>query len=388
MIVGVAHLRMRPTPYSLLPTPYLLVGLAWLLLAGCSHKKAAEPILIGHPNPHTGAEQWIGDHETQGILLAVEEANQEGNGVAGRSVEVLHPDTGSDPGQWQPEVVRLLTVNKAAALLLGTGAEGLPGLSSEAQLYHAPLLTPGALPVGSEDDYVFVTGLTPVRQGQFLAQFAAKKLKAASVLVLAAGEKHSPRAAVRNSVLVDAFVKELGPKAGLPHFFQSTVGFKDLISGQKPPPAAVLLAGSAEDLQELLKAGLDEKIPILWGGEDGSLKAVQAVQPTNVVYLPTVFVTQGAGPRADAFVKKYQDRFQESPDVHAALAYDDARLLVDAMRQANSSEGPKVQPVLAGLKDYPSLTGPLSFRKDHVADRPLFLIRLQNGQAETEKVTR
>jgi len=90
-------------------------------------------------------------------------------------------------------------------------------------------------------------------------------------------------------------------------------------------------------------------------------------------------------PRTREFVERYQKSFAEAPDVHAALAYDNARVLFEAMRQARSFEGPKVRTALAGLKTFDSLTGPWVFGKDGWVSRRVFVVRLKDGQAKTVK---
>ena len=67
-----------------------------------------------------------------------------------------------------------------------------------------------------------------------------------------------------------------------------------------------------------------------------------------------------------------------------ALAYDDARILFEAMRQAKSADGAKVRDALAAVR-FEGLTGPVSFAKDHTALRPLFVVRLKGGNAEVVK---
>src|SRR5260370_37855702 len=91
--------------------------LALLALSGCKPRAETEPILIGHVAPFTGPHRLIGEQAKQAILLAVEEANQEENRGAERRVAVLHVNSHGDLDALQPEAVRLITVNRVAALL-------------------------------------------------------------------------------------------------------------------------------------------------------------------------------------------------------------------------------------------------------------------------------
>src|SRR5947209_9095846 len=100
---------------SLLGTPILL-----LALVGCGNPPGTDPIFVGHLAPLSGPDKLIGEHARRGILLAVEEVNQEDNRIQGRRVNVLHADTRGETDQAKNEAVRLITINKVTALLGGT----------------------------------------------------------------------------------------------------------------------------------------------------------------------------------------------------------------------------------------------------------------------------
>src|SRR5712692_10186987 len=109
---------------AMLPCYRILVPLLVLgAVMGCHRGPDPTPVLIGHLAPFSGPDKRIGEHAKQAILLAVEETNKEENRIAGRRVAVLHPDYPPDePDKLQPLAVRLVTVNKAVALLGGLDA--------------------------------------------------------------------------------------------------------------------------------------------------------------------------------------------------------------------------------------------------------------------------
>jgi branched-chain amino acid transport system substrate-binding protein len=78
-------------------------------------------------------------------------------------------------------------------------------------------------------------------------------------------------------------------------------------------------------------------------------------------------------PQTTAFASKYRESFKEEPDVHAALAYDGIRILVDALRRGQSSAPDVLVKELRQTKDFPGLTGPLAFGADQLVERPIFV---------------
>ena len=71
--------------------------LAPLLLAGCTHGSTTDPIIVGHLAPFSGPDKMRGEHARQGIILAVEELNNDNDKINGRRVEVHHADDQGSP---------------------------------------------------------------------------------------------------------------------------------------------------------------------------------------------------------------------------------------------------------------------------------------------------
>ena len=94
---------------------------------------------------------------------------------------------------------------------------------------------------------------------------------------------------------------------------------------------------------------------------EGLLYASEAFDPT-------------ATPAAQAFARKYQERFGDPPSNYAADGYDAARVLFGVLQAGNRS-GPAIRDELL-RGEYPGLTGPFSF--DHNGDvRKPVLIKIK-----------
>ncbi len=367
-----------------------LVSSLALLLIGCGHKADVTPIRIGQVAPATADNLAAGEHARQGVQLAVEEANIEGGLIGERRVVVVQPDAGSSAAAVRGAAVRLITVDRVAALLGGTDPGQVDsmreGLDSVAETAKVPLVAGGGLRDETPSSYVFHVGVAPPARGQTLAQFAAAQFSGKPLAVLVS---NGDRLGKANTRLAERFVREWRKSGGRlvgEWTFKDAGELKDrLKSLAAASPTALLLAGTAEDLEALHREGLDEKTAVVLGGPEGSLAALQAHPLANPVYLATAFVADvQAAPTRD-FVHHFQERFQEMPDVHAALAYDSARLLFQGLRQAQTVEGPKLREALAGIKKFPTVTGEASLNPDHWTSRPLYVLEVANGRARTVK---
>jgi branched-chain amino acid transport system substrate-binding protein len=355
-----------------------LAALASLALAGCSPRGTPDPILVGHLAPFSGPDKTLGEHAKQGVRLAVDEAATEDRRVTNRPVHVLHVDSRGDPEAAQAEAVRLLSVNKVAALLGGPKAEVGARLARTAQAYPVPVLLATEL-ADAPPEGVFALGASPAYRGQVLAR-RARGLNAEKAAVVDDG-----RDAVA-SALAAAFAREFardGKHTVKEWTYRDDAGQKDLAARvAEAKPGVVLLAASVRDFvrlrDQLEKEGV--KAPLLYGGEDVGAAALLAEPGRNEVYLATVFASEGLTADGQGFRKRYEEAFHEAPDLCAAQAYDSFRLLLDTMLRLRTSAGPRLREGLAGLEDFETVTGPLMW-KERRARRPLFVVQLKEGQA-------
>jgi branched-chain amino acid transport system substrate-binding protein len=352
-----------------------------------------------------GTDKASGEQARRGILLAVEEANDSEPLVGGRRVEVLHADYGEDKKAITGVAVRLIKVNKVSALLGGADPAQAAALPDVAQRYQVPLIIAGGMPDENSLDYVFHTAIRPVDQAQSLATVAKEKLKAKIVGILTDGNE-SPNSLSR--ILVEAFSKKMTEKGAdfslagkwmykemrkgttsgeVEPDFKSTEDLKGIFNQiQDRRLDAILLAGAPTDLIRLRKAGLNEKTPVLFAGEEGSQKSLQAMPSAQAVYLASAFAPDAPDEPVKKFVQKFRERFQEVPDVHAALAYDNARLLFQGLANVKQLEGSKIKEALDKEETFEGVTGPLNFNvKDRWFSRPVIILRVENGKVEYVK---
>jgi branched-chain amino acid transport system substrate-binding protein len=357
----------------------LLVLTSILMAVGCARKEP-EPVYVGHLVPF-GTPDRRGEHAKQGVALAVEDALANGKLVAGRKVAVLHVESGGEPEHVRFETVRLITVNKVAALLAGPDSASALRVIQTAEPYEVPVIVPCELPDGAVGKSVVSLSPPPESRGQVLARFANRNLKARrAALLTAAGQPIA-------SAVTKGFRKEWlrDEKAVLDEWtYQKDTDTAELVARvAKAQPNVVLLGVDGDEglklFGQLRKDGYSG--PILHGGADGSSAALlKEVSAEADVYLATVFVVQALADKDD-FAKRYVERFHEPPDLFAAQAYDAARLLFETMEKTGSFQYDRLSDAFAGLESYTTRTGPLTW-KEHKARRRVFVVHLKEGKAE------
>jgi branched-chain amino acid transport system substrate-binding protein len=351
-----------------------------LVLAGCGGRPAPQTVWIGHLAALTGPGREAGQHARQGVQVAVGLARADGARLGNRPIAVVHADTRGEADLVQPEAVRLLTVNKVAALLAGPSAADVPHLLRAAEPYGASLVVPGEMPEGVAGPGVVALGATSENRGRVLARFAADELKAGKAVVLTDGrDPIAPAVAA-------AFVKEWrsGRRTAQEWTYTTAVQHDEAmtrLTGAKPD--LIVGACSAGDFgllrERIAAAGVHA--PLVYAGQDVGAAPLPALrQETTDVYLATAYSSEKMTEQGREFARRYEADFHEPPDLYAASAYDGTRLLIEVLRRAQTTAPDKVRQELERTDRFDSLTGPVTWEKGRQR-RALFLVRLREGIA-------
>ena len=93
-----------------------------------------------------------------------------------------------------------------------------------------------------------------------------------------------------------------------------------------------------------------------------------------------------ADPRWLDFQARYEARYHEKPDHFSALAYDQMRILLEAICRAGLNKG-RIRDALTGLTSFKGVTGDMVFDPNCKNIAPMYLGRIQNGQIEYRRIT-
>jgi len=357
-----------------------------IIAGGCKqNENAANEILIGHFGSMTGSEATFGQSTDNGIKLAVDEINEAG-GIKGKKIRLITYDDKGDAREVGTAVTRL-TTNDGVVAVLGE-------VASKLSLAGAPVCQDAGIPMISPSstnpqvteigDMIFRVCFIDPFQGGVCAKFAREHegLKAAKAAILT--DQASPYSVGLQEEFEKAFEK-LGGKIVSKQSYQA--GDQDfsaqLTSIRSSEPDVIFLPGYYTDVGNVVlqarKLGLT--IPVL--GADGwdSVKLGEiAGSAIDGCYYSNHYSHEDQNPRVQDFIKKYDGRHQQIPDGLAALGYDAARILFEAMERAESLDGKTLAAELAKTKDFDGVTGSISIDADRNAVKPAVILEMKDGK--------
>jgi branched-chain amino acid transport system substrate-binding protein len=330
---------------------------------GSSSQPAPGTILVGEFGSLTGSEATFGTSTHNGIMLALNETNAAG-GVKGKQLMVKVYDDQGKPQEAGTAVTRLITDDKVTAVL-GEVASSLSIAGGRvAQQYHIPMITPSSTnpAVTQVGDMIFRVCFLDDFQGWVEAKFAHDQLKVQKAAIL------YDQAQAYSKGLRDYFKKSFTEMGGTIATEQAYSGGDQDFSAQlttirDAKPDIIYVPGYYTDAGNIIIQARKLGITTGFLGGDGwdsaQLMAI-AGDALDGSYYSNHYAPDEERAEVQNFVKKYKAEFNAVPDGLAALAYDSMLLLADAMKRADSLDGPALAKAIAATKDFHGVTGVFS----------------------------
>jgi branched-chain amino acid transport system substrate-binding protein len=343
---------------------------------------SADTILIGHFGSMTGSEATFGQSTDNGVRLAVKEINAAG-GVKGKRVELKTYDDQGKTQEAGTAVTRLITSDKVTAVL-GEVASSLSLAGGRvAQQYGVPMISPSSTnpAVTQIGDMVFRVCFLDPFQGWVEAKFARENLKASKAAIL------YDQTQAYSKGLKDYFKQAFEKMGGTITTEQAYSGGDQDFSAQlttirQTNPEVLLMPGYYTDAGNIAiqvrKLGIT--VPMLGGdGWDSTQLAAIGKDAIEGSYFSNHYSFQEDRPEVKNFVDKYKADYGQIPDGLAALGYDAARLLFDAMSRAASLDGKTLAASIAATKDFKGVTGLISMDPERNAKKSAVVVQVKGG---------
>ena len=354
---------------------------AFCLLTFTVHStRAADEIVIGEYGSMTGSEATFGVSTDNGIKLAVKEKNAAG-GIKGKKIKLIAYDDQGKQQEAATAVTRLIQQDKVSALL-GEVASSLSIAGGQvAQRNGVPMITPSSTnpQVTEIGDMIFRVCFIDPFQGYVGAKFATDKgMKSAAVLY--------NRAQAYSSGLRGDFTKaftSLGGKVTTEQAYSN--GDNDfsaqLSAIRETKPDFIYIPGYYTEVVNIARQArkLGIAVPLIGGDGWDSEELKNAGNALDGCFFSNHYSHEEKRPEVQEFVKKYQAEYGKIPDGLAAMGYDAAELLFNAMERSKSLKGQDLSDAIADTKDFPGVTGKITIDENHNAKKLAVVLGIKNG---------
>ncbi len=322
---------------------------------------AQEPIKIGVSGPFTGGSAPMGVSMRDGVKLAVAEINAAG-GVLGRKIQLIERDDEAKNERGVQIAQELINKERVVATVgyINTGvAQASQRFYQQAQIPVMNNVATGSIITQQfatqPTNFVFRNSASDQIQSQMIVEEAVTRRGFKKVAILADSTNYGQ---LGRADLEKALEKKgIKPVVVEKYNLQDVDMTSQLLKAKQAGAEAVLTYGIGPELAQIAN-GMEKlgwKVPMVGSWTLSMANFVDnAGKNGEGTRMPQTFIQEATTPRRkafiDAYVKAYNPPGGRMPSaVSAAQGYDSIYLLAAAMKQANSTEGPKIVAALENL---------------------------------------
>nr|WP_157615914.1 ABC transporter substrate-binding protein [Rhizobacter sp. Root404] len=338
------------------------IATAVALASMASLAVAADPIKIGVDGPFTGGSSSMGVSMRDGVRLAAKEINDAG-GVLGRKIELVERDDEAKNERGVQIAQELVNKEKVVAVVgyINTGV----ALASQRFFQEAKIPVMNNVATGSiitqqfakePENYVFRNAAHDSIQAPMIVEEAITRRGFKKVAILADSTNYGQLG--REDLEKALSAKGVKPVAVEKFNIKDVDMTAQLLKAKEAGAEAVLTYGIGPELAQIANGmtKLGWKVPLIGSWTLSMANYIDNAGPGGEgARMPQTFIQEPTNPKRQSFIINYLKTFNpknarmDSP-VSAAQGYDSVYLLAAAIKQAGSSEGPKIKAALEDLK--------------------------------------
>ncbi len=322
---------------------------------------AADPIKIGVDGPFTGGSSSMGVSMRDGVRLAAEEINKAG-GVLGRQLVLVERDDEAKNERGVQIAQELINKEKVVAVVgyINTGV----ALASQRFYQDAKIPVMNNVATGSvithqfddqPDNYIFRNSANDSIQAPMIVEEAITRRNFKKVAILADSTNYGQLGRADLEKALDQ--KGIKPVAVEKFNIKDVDMTAQLLKAKEAGAEAVLTYGIGPELAQIANGmtKLGWKVPMIGSWTLSMANYIDNAGPGGEgARMPQTFIQEPTTPKRQSFIVNYLKTFSpkgsriDSP-VSAAQGYDSVYLLAAAIKQAGSTDGPKIKAALENL---------------------------------------
>lgn len=365
-----------------------LTALAGALVIGFTSCKKeggsanADEIVIGEVAAMTGGTATFGTSSHAGTQMAIDEINAAG-GLLGKKLKLITEDDQSKQGEAGTVAKKLISREKIVALLGEVASGRSLEMAPICQKAGIPMISPASTnpKVTETGDFIFRVCFIDPFQGTVMAKFAMSRGWKKVAILTDTKQDYSVGLA---QFFKEYFAKNGGTITGEQSYGSGDKDFKAQLTAIKAGAPDAIFASGYYNETGLIAAQARElgiTVPLLGGdGWDSPSLVEVAGKAIEGSFFSNHFSNEDQSPKIQEFVKKFQAKHGKTPDAMAALGYDSAMILADAMKRAGTTEGKALRDAIAATKDFDGITGKITLDEKRNANKSAVVLTIKDGK--------
>ncbi|MFO7273924.1 MAG: ABC transporter substrate-binding protein [Symbiobacteriaceae bacterium] len=337
-------------------------------------------IKVGLLMPLTGQISQFGKQTSNGAKLAFE---QKGYQVGNYKIELVEEDDKNDETEAVQRVQKLITQDQVVAVIGSVSSRisiPISEVLEQAGVVHlTPTSTADNLTPGKK--FVFRACFYDSFQGRVMAKFAREHLKANTAAILYDLKNPYSEGLYKS---FEAAFKELGGQVVAVESYQTDdQDFHAQLTKIANAKPDVLFIPDYYDpvgliAQQARQVGVQATMLGADGWDDTQLYELGG-EAIIGNYFSNHYSTEQENPESKAFVEAYRQKYGEDPSALAALGYDAANLLMDAIQRVIDSGGDptdagQIRDALENTQGFKGVTGTIAFDENHNPVKPAVVL--------------
>lgn len=360
------------------------------LVAGCGGgEKKADTIKVGANLEMTGGSASYGISSKNAIELAFKEINEKG-GINGKQLELVVADNKSEAAEATNAMQKLVSQDNVVAVIgpnLSSSVIAASAINNSAKVLDiAPMATNPYVTVdqasGKTKDFNYRTCFIDPFQGTVMAKFATAELGVGNAAVLI--DNSSDYAKGLAQFFKENFVKEGGAVTAEESYLQKDTDFKATLTKIKATnPDFLYVPGYYQEVGLIVKQAreLGMNMPIAGGDgwDSAKMPEIAGAAALNNTYFSSLYSPEDSSDINKNFVAAYEKAYGQKPDVFAALSYDSALLVAEAIKNAGSTEPAKISEAMAKINGFSGVSGSVTFDDKHNPVKSAVILEYKDG---------
>jgi branched-chain amino acid transport system substrate-binding protein len=326
----------------------------------------------------------------EGLKLAIEEINKEG--IDGKKLELVTFDNKSDAAEATNGAIKLISQDKVSAIVGAATSTNTLAQVEIAQKNKTPLITPTGTnsTITSKDgvlnDFVFRTCFIDPFQGTVAANFASTDLKVKNAAIIIDSSSDYSKGLAAS--FQESFEGNGGKVVAEEAYVAKDTDFNAILTNIKAKnPEFIFLPGFYEEVGLIIKQAraLGITVPIMGGDgwDSPTLVDIAGADPLNNTFITNHYSSGDSDPKVQGFVKAFEGKYDgKSPDAFAALGYDTAYFIADAIKRAGSGDPEKLKKALEETDGLGLVSGDLKLDKNHDPIKAAVILEYKGGKQE------